>query len=425
MKRIVPGFDKQITEEMAFRVASTPQEGEFLAQFNAEIHGEGLDEYVIRMYNEHPNKNEILWMYIEDITLEQENKIVSSAAMLPLQWQIGKTRLKVAEMGFVGTHPDYRGQSLFGVINDLYEEALKERDITISALVGIPHYYSRFGYIFSLNRLSGYFMPVVNIPSDTVEEVKIRKATEEDIPTVAKFYEETNSKYAVFSVFNKEAMIYRLMNGTADLFNSMTYIVEENRKPRGFFCLGSFDNSDRADIMLTSDLTHAQMIKTLQFVKNYNPGAVNAFKVNVLPSSQFGKYLHLNGADPFSDWLWQVKIPDIHQFFKAITPVLEERVENSIFRGLSRPVVISNYTISLTLNFEDGKITDIASVKEFPGRGVDLRIPSPYMVRLFFSDRSIDEIKHIITDTLVKSESKMLLETLFPRIESIPFSWYE
>lgn len=416
------GYEKEVTEDLILRVAENEDEGKKLAVFNALVHGEELEDYILRLFNQHPDREKILWFYIAE---KETGMILSSLALLPMKWKMRDTEINVAELGFVGTRKENRGQGLFGILNDYYELAIKEHGYVLSVLVGIPNYYRKFGYIFALDRYAGYAIPTNNIPLDEIEEVKIRKATEDDLETIETFYNQFNGKYVVSTAFDEPKFNFRLMNTTADIFNSITYIVEQARKPQAFFCIGSLSDENQADIILSSELTYQQMLKVLQFVKNYNMGNINSFKVNVHPSSNFAQFLQSRGADLTETWTWQVKIPDILQFFHTITPVLEDRIANSMFAGLNRIVKFSNYADTIEMNFVDGKIETIDVVKEFPESTVDLRIPDPYYIRLFFSDRSVDDIKYIVTDTLVKKESKLLIDTLFPTSPSIPFSYYE
>lgn len=451
------GFEKQITKDLILRVAHTEEEGKRLARFNADIHGEELLEYIERLYFEHPIKEKILWFYIEDTgespqeddhqiqvqeekteeddTEEQQDEaetvqlgpqIVSAMTLLPLEWTIRGHRLHVAEMGFVGTSPSHRGQGLFGIMNDYFDLAVKEGEYVLSALVGIPYFYRKYGYEFALlSRNTGYSMPTNNIPQQEIEHIKVRKAHEDDLDDIEKFYTIHYSKYGVCTVFDKKNMAFRLMNNTADTINSLTYIIEEDRKSVGFFSIGSLHDPKRADIILSSELTKLQMIKVLQFVKAYNMGNINAFNVSVDKESRFAQYLKSRGADPVRDWLWQVRIPDLHSFMEALAPVIEERLADSMFRNISQTLKISDYTETLSLTFEHGRITEIETERGFPSSDVDLRMPAPYNIRLFLSDRSFDEISNIVSDAIVKADSELLIETIFPKFVSLAFSYYQ
>lgn len=421
MKSIVRGFESQISEQLTLKVANTDEEGEELAKFNAEVHGHETYDMVKRLYFEHPNKDEVMWFYLRDTS---SNEILSALTLMPMVWSVSTHTFKVAEMGYVGTKEDHRGRGFFGILNGAYESVLEEQEYVLSVLVGIPYFYRKFEYEFSLDRLTGYTMPTASIQGETIEEVKVRKAAIDDLPIIKKLYDQTNEKYGISTEFDFDKFGYRFLTDTADIDKAITYIVEEDKRAQGFFTIGGINDADRADILISSELTYLQMEKVLQFVKNYNIGNITGFRVNVHKSSSFGRFLEAKGADPVSDWTWQVKIPDLLMFLEKFKPILEERLAHSPFKRLNRELTISNYSRTITMLFENGEIQSVNANVEFPPSSVDLRIPPPYSAKLYMSDRTIDEIRHIITDCVVKPKAKLLISTLFPKLPSLPISYY-
>jgi hypothetical protein len=96
-----------------------------------------------------------------------------------------------------------------------------------------------------------------------------------------------------------------------------------------------------------------------------------------------------------------------------------------MFRNITQTLKMSDYTETLILSFEHGKIIDIQTERGFPSSDVDLRMPAPYNIRLFLSDRSFDEISNIVSDAIVKADSELLIETIFPKFVSLAFSYYQ
>ena len=136
------------------------------------------------------------------------------------------------------------------------------------------------------------------------------------------------------------------------------------------------------------------------------------------------KIIGLGGvADP--RYGWQVKIPNLTLFFRHIKSILEQRIEISQFKGLSRDIKISDYHEIITLKFNNGKVIDISSEVKFSEPGVsDVKIPGPMLYKLILSFNSFDEIKFIIKDAVIKPESKHLINVLFPKKRSYPESYY-
>ena len=112
-------------------------------------------------------------------------------------------------------------------------------------------------------------------------------------------------------------------------------------------------------------------------------------------------------------------------FFQSIKPILEKRVKDSIYQGISRNIIISNYSENIELTFVNGKIANIRQYKGYPNeQECDLRIPGSLLFKLLLSDKSIEEINYIIDDAIVKPASKILIEVLFPKKVSYPDTYY-
>ncbi|MHA2168869.1 MAG: GNAT family N-acetyltransferase [Candidatus Kariarchaeaceae archaeon] len=420
MTKIEKGFSLNVSTNLLLRIANSPEEIDKIAQFNLLIHQEeGIDLFVKRLFSDHPNTKNIYWLYIENIATME---IIASLALLPLKWKIGDQEFKVAEMGYVGTLDAYRGQGLFGIMNTYYEKIAVETGCLLSTLRGIPYYYRKYGYEFALPLLGGYRLSIRKIPSETEETMKIRKITDNDLKDVKTWYENSMKNFCVSMAYDENEFIFRMMNSSCDQFHSMSYVVEQDRKPVGFFSLGSLHDPNSADLILVSELTENQMIKVLNFLKSYNIGSIDEITINVSHSSNFGKFISDIGGIQVKPWAWQVKIMDLKAFLVAIKTELEKRVENSIFKESSRELTLSDYKQIITIHFIEGKIQEITSKIAYPDRSVEVRIPKPVLTKLLLSDRTVDEINYIITDTIVKKDSKLFVDTLFPKLPSFPDS---
>jgi hypothetical protein len=131
------------------------------------------------------------------------------------------------------------------------------------------------------------------------------------------------------------------------------------------------------------------------------------------------------GGIPISRYGWQLKIPNLALFFQSIKSILELRIKNSIYRDLSRNLIISNYRENIELTFIKGRITDIRLYKGYPDeKECDLRIPGSLLFKLLLSDKSMEEINYIMDDAIVKPSSKLLIDIMFPKKNSYPDTYY-
>ncbi len=414
------GFFTKLDEQFSLGI-STDSNEDFIKilELNVAVHGEEIKEYIKRIYKEHPKKKDILWFYIEDNSTGQ---ILSSITLLPLEWQFEGKLLSVCEMGFVGTLKEYRGNGLISKLNEFYERVMMERGYLLSCLRGIPYYYRRFGYEFVLSLDERFSLSPNQIPSMELSHIDIRKATRKDIGYIENQYNSNSNSFLISNSFDTESFYFKFMNDSFNDNKLSAYIIEENGKPEGYFLIGmSFDNE--VYTIITPQLSPPQMIKLLQHINEY-PKKEKDLNLNVAEFSGFGKYLFSIGKLQ-SNYGWQIKIPNLKQFFESIKDILENRVKKSKFNDLSKTVIISDYKQSIELIFVKGKIEAIKIESGYPDvEKCDVRIPGAMLLKLLLGDRTVDEINYIVKDARINPSSKKLIEILFPKVNSIPDTYY-
>jgi hypothetical protein len=298
-----------------------------------------------------------------------------------------------------------------------------ERGYLLSCLRGIPYYYRRFGYEFVLSLDERFSLSPKQIPSMELSHINIRKATRKDIDYIENKYNSNSNNFLISNSFDTESFYFKFMNDSFNDNKLATYVIEENGKPEGYFLIGmSFDNE--VYTIITSQLSATQMIKLLQHLNEF-PKKEKDLILNVAEFSGFGKYLFSIGGKLQSNYGWQIKIPDLKRFFESIKDVLENRIEKSKFSTLSKTVIISDYKQSIELTFIKGKIEDIKIESGYPdAEKCDIRIPGVILLKLLLGDRTVDEINYIVKDARMNPSSKKLIEILFPKVNSIPDTYY-
>ena len=166
------------------------------------------------------------------------------------------------------------------------------------------------------------------------------------------------------------------------------------------------------------------MIKLLQHLNEY-PKKEEDLILNVAEFSEFGKFLLSIGGKLQSNYGWQIKVPDLKRFFESIKVILENRVEKSKFNDISKTVIISDYKQSIELIFVKGKIETIKFESGYPdAEKCDVRVPGAMLLKLLLGDRTVEEINYIVKDARINPSSKKLIEVLFPKVNSIPDTYY-
>ena len=419
---IQKGYAKIIENNFTLRVAiDDPDELQRLLSFNLTVHQEeSLKKYISRLYLEHPERDEIYWIYIEK---RDSNKIVSSITLMPLEWNFNGIPIPICEMGLVGTLPKYRNRGLMGIMNKLYEDIMRQEGYLLSVIRGIPYYYRRFGYEFALNLDERILLNKSQVPSRKLEMISFQKATKQDLAFIKSIYNKEQEKFFVSNRFNSDNFMYKFMNDDFDDNFLSTFLIKIKGKPISYFSIGmSYDNV--AFSLIVPEVNEESMIKILQYVKILNEKKDQiVFHVN--SDTKFAQYICSIGGKRDLGYGWQIRIPNIKDFLHAISPVLEQRIERSSYKGLSQDIIISDYREIFTLRFKNGKVEDIEVKKGYPFPGsCDVQIPSSTLIKLLLSDKTFEEIKYILKDSILKPGSEKLIKILFPKKPSIPDTYY-
>jgi hypothetical protein len=147
--------------------------------------------------------------------------------------------------------------------------------------------------------------------------------------------------------------------------------------------------------------------------------------LQIREDTEFGIFILTLGGYHYHDYGWQVKIPNLKAFFALIKPILERRIENSPFKGLTNEVKISNYKEIIELGFKNGKITTIKRNLGYPAElSCDLKIPGTFIYKILLADCSFEELKYIVKDCEIEHDSKYLINILFPKLSSYPDTYY-
>lgn len=415
------GFSRPINDQFIIRISEGKiEEFKKILELNVVVHGEPVREYLSKMYNEHPRRTEIIWLYIEDV---RNSRVVSSMNLSPQEWQLGDISFPICEMGFVGTLEEYRGRGFVKELNSLYEEIMLERGYLISVIRGIPYYYRSLGYEYAIPLDFRLLLNPSKIPQDTLENIKIRLVNRNELDVLQEMYENFYKDYFIYTAFDLEQFIFRFINENDNDFQRKTYIIEENSEPKAFFTFGkSYDNLGYE--VNGSNLTNEYCVKTLQFIQEIHQGT-DEIDLAIREETDLADFVIKIGGYSYNNYGWQIKIPCLKEFFSKFQLILETRLANSDFKELSKDVKISNYMETIQIFIEKGKIIKIEIESGYPELGsCDLQIPDAMLYKLLLGDRTFEEINFIIKDTLIRSESKILIEVLFPKEEAYPLSYY-
>jgi pimeloyl-ACP methyl ester carboxylesterase len=150
-------------------------------------------------------------------------------------------------------------------------------------------------------------------------------------------------------------------------------------------------------------------------------GALRAHIVTLPAGHTLMRAARSYGAHDLGTYAWQIHLPDITGLLRAIGPVLERRVAESPFAGLTREVQLCFFRESVRLTFAAGRLADVAA--DGPAEG-EINLPPQAFTPLVLGQKSIEELRTAYPDVHVGREWRLLLETLFPRMAGFIYSPY-
>src|SRR3972149_9920025 len=204
-------FPNRIQNGCLVKSVQTDGDVERITLFNKLIHqGEDLEGLVRSLITKHPYGSRHYWLFIEE---PKSKEIVSALALIPWKINFCGEILQAAELGFVGTLPQYRNRGMTRILMSHFHDIVEQERFAFSFLQGIPYFYRQFGYEYAvplephinlkLNRIRGY----------TEDRLAIRQMTQADLPAVVTLYERCMRRFAVHN--ERSLPIWRYLLGAA------------------------------------------------------------------------------------------------------------------------------------------------------------------------------------------------------------------
>ena len=128
------------------------------------------------------------------------------------------------------------------------------------------------------------------------------------------------------------------------------------------------------------------------------------------------------GAHDQGHYAWQIKIVDVCRLLRTLAPVLDRRIANSPFAGLTRDVCLNLYREAFELRFREGRLSEVVPLG-FSDQG-GTRIPPLLLAPLVLGYRSREELAQARHDFSVWGEWQPLIDVLFPKMASFLYTVY-
>lgn len=421
-----PNLIRTLDNGLVMKYPGTSDDVERLATFNAEVHGEPIVAQMTRdLIEHHPYTRPEEWPFIED---EAGGEIVSSLCLIPWTWRYEDVTFKAGEMGIVGTRPDYRHRGLIRALDSYFKDLLRDGAYALSQIQGIPYFYRQFGYQYALPLEGGWQIRRDQIPDDLSEgaqRITFRKATIEDLPFLARFYDEAARDLDISTVRDLEVWRFLLEHQPGTQSRSDTWLVLDGHTPTGYFRVAELGFGAGLIVDETSRLSHAAATAAMVWIKALCAEREKPYiRLSASDTSPLVKIARAWGGHSEGRYAWQIYLPDIARLLRTIAPVLERRVAASPFTGLTETVVVNLYREAFELRFERGAIRSVNAVGFRRWEETSINMPPQAFAPLVLGYRSREELHQAYPDVGIWGQSSCLIDVLFPKMEAFIYLNY-
>lgn len=361
------------------------------------------------LLNHHPQMTDDDFWLVEDLTTRQ---VVSTICLIPWNCQFDGLQLRAAQLEMVLTHPDYRGQGLVRAQIHQFEQEVKNRDIDLSFVWGIPYYYRQYGYSYAVDGACTESLPVYRIP-ECQPPCRLRPATSADIPRLMALFPQSVSGLDIY--LTRAAMYWEYLLSGAK--HPIHMVENGSGQAVGYAILT--DNPERAVVTEAGFASAESALDFLSLLKRQ----VSAEVLISWPQTTFlAQAARSLGSQTIRGGQWLVRVPDMTRLLAKMAPILEKRLADSPWRGATTQVTINLFREAFRLRLEGGQLRGVDRLgfvdSSMGADGGDLCIPPDAFHRLLLGFRSLDQLTDAWPDITLKPASRSLVETLFPQMQS-------
>ncbi|MCP4132581.1 MAG: GNAT family N-acetyltransferase [bacterium] len=389
--------------------------------FNAVFHPEKVGELAEVFFHHLPGRQQKYWFIAEE---KETSEIVSAFTLVPWTLEMEGVQLKTAELAIVGTADKHKKKGLMKVLNSEFDKTIQEEGFDLAFIQGIPGFYDQFGFNYSIG-LDNFITVSFHQIKDRENEnaYSFRKGDSQDIPYLMEEDAAYRKIASVSSFRDKEAWEYLFSHSLKTEYGSEYWIMESkgdtDTMEKFYFRIPAQGFGEGLIVSeISMGITVPAMEHLLAFCKKLAKERDKpSIRLGVNSGSPAGKIALAMGAEQGVEHALQVKFPNRIQFLNRIKPVLEKRIKESFFRGLTGTVKLDFYKFGIDIIWGKGRIESIAaSTGDSP---LTMSIRSDLFPALCLGYRSWKELRHCRADIRpLSNEAGILFDVLFPKKDS-------
>ncbi len=407
---------KPIDEGLVLRAVETDAQVAKVAALNGEIHG-AEEEQIVRhwLFEGHPHISRGDWLYVED---QANGQAAATLCLIPLTWRYDGQPLPVAELGFVGTRPDYRGRGLQRALSDAFDQLAQSRGYTLAGIEGIPGFYGQFGYEYAIPLAQRFDLDLDQVPDEpALNAYSLRPAGPGDASSLQRLYDASIAPLDLATLRSAELWTHQLSVPPEITFYGTTTVIEREGRVVGYLRWNDDDWIDRLRILELAVEAGPQardLIRVaLRFARERGQAAdkhgLRLWLPGNHPAVSLARYL---GGTDRGCYGWQIKLLDPAGFLRAVGPALEARLADSLLAGYTGSLTVDLYRSRLSLRFVGGELRQVGLPEG--GRQADAGLTLDQATQLWLGWRDREALEGWHPDCWSRPEARHLLDVLFP-----------
>ncbi len=393
-------------------IIKTPETQDELAglyALNKGVHGSPVEDFVKKIVEAHPSLSKENFLIAKE---PERGRVVSTLSLFPWRILYHGIEIKTMELGVVATDEGCRNMGLLSALVDEFNRRFLEGGYELSMIAGIPGFYKRYGYQYAIPLENQFFLELRDIEDYRGDEYSIVQANNSDCEVIASFYREHVASYTLASEHRAQEYAFMMDRRYDSELEADLYMVMRGDAPAGYFKVSLHGFTEGLNLSEASSMDFEGSMAVLGFLKALAVERGKPFIKLSLPEFHdlvrialaLGGYRHWG-------YEWQVKM-NLKRFLETIAPVLERRLEQSMFKGLSYGFHIHLYGAGLFVEFKEGRL---AGVEERLLTQEECALSIRSFQRLILGCESLDELEKKDREIFLKAKNRLVLDALFPK----------
>jgi hypothetical protein len=390
------------------------------------------------MSGRHPYISPDDFAVVEDTSTKT---IIAATSLLENPVRYGDISFMMGRPEIVATMVDYRNRGAIRAIFELIHARSESRGHLMQGITGIPYYYRLFGYEYAIELENFHRIPFGFIPTlkkDEAELFTLQPAEESDIPLICTLYERETKDMPIAVVMDENYLRWAFLESNKDAGNiqQALMIVDGNGQKVGYLMTTTYRWRVAVSIFGCATIPEVSIVSVipsiLRGIQQYGvqlPSRLpDAPPVSMIQLGLPNNHPLVTGIDPSiihhtqNPYAWYIRIPDLPAFIHKITPVLEQRLADSGYSGLTDEYKIEFYRGGLLIQFEKGKLIKVESwQRNSPWDTVHAGFPPLVFTKLLLQYRSLSDLKYAYPDVWTGGNLDGVLNVLFPQHTSFLF----